>query len=70
MPTDGEIMMNKVKYYILLCLLLIPIIAFVSCMGGGGEGGEFDLVKLIGNPVVQVLIFIMVLWFLFKGRKK
>ena len=63
--------MNEVKYYLLLCLLLIPIIALVGCMGGGGGGGgELDIVKLVQNPVVQVLIFIVVLWFLFKGGKK
>jgi len=61
--------MNKVKYYILLCLLPIPIIVLVSCMGGG-EGGGLDIVQLVKNPVVQVLIFIVVLWLVFKGSKK
>lgn len=60
--------MNKVKYYIALCLLPISVILLVSC--GGGNGGEFDIVGLIKNPIIQLLIFCLILWFLFKGGKK
>jgi len=62
--------MNKVKYYIGLCLLPVSILTLVACGGGGEAGGEFDIVGLVKNPIIQLLIFCLILWFLFKGGSK
>lgn len=56
--------MKKLKYL----LLLLPILVLTGC--SGGEGGGFDLVAFVKNPIVMVLIFIATLYLVFKGGKK
>jgi len=62
--------MNKVKYYIALCLLPVSVLLLVACIGGNGGSGDFDIAGLVKNPIIQLLIFIVVLYFVFKGGKK
>lgn len=52
-------------------LKYLPILFLLAPLFLGGctnNGGGIDLVQLTKNPIVQVIIGLVVLWFVFKGK--
>lgn len=64
--------MKKLKLIKLVATVSFFIILSMVTVSGcsSGEGGGFDVVKFLKNPIIMGIIFIATLYFVFKSSRK
>ena len=67
-------MKNHYKVIILILSLLSLALFNVGCMGNTGIAGQgtgsFDIAKIMGNPIVDIILIIAIVWWMMRRNKK
>lgn len=61
--------LKQIKAVVVVAFLVILSMVTVSGCSAG-EGGGFDVVKFLKNPIIMGIIFIATLYFVFKSSRK